>query len=212
MCSGATQPTFEEGRALSPAMAFQQTTYDKGKEGSSTSCTLVQSVRLWASWEHKRRAKRRGPQQPSALAGRIWPQVIRSCKIAGRRKVEEEEEKGDYSTSSLLCRASTLCWLLALGKRTLALPGALGMVQLAPCRAGGPPWAPHPLENQGERSWQEQVRKEDAPATNTPVKKPVPGHASAFGWRHLPISSHAGHASLQADPQTLPRCRTETKV
>lgn len=108
MCSGATQPTFEEGRALSPATVFQQTTFDKGKEGSSTSCTLVQSVRLWASWEHKQRAKRRGPQQPSALAGRIWPQVIRSCKIAGRRKGEEEEEKGDYSTSSLLCWASTL--------------------------------------------------------------------------------------------------------
>lgn len=109
MCSGAKQPTFEEGRALSPAMAFQRTTNDKGKEGSSTSCTLVQSVRLRASWEHNQQAKRRGPQQLSALAGRIWPQVIRSCEIAGRRKrEEEEEEEGDYSTSSLLCWASTL--------------------------------------------------------------------------------------------------------
>lgn len=91
MCSGATQPTFEEGHVLSPVMAFQWTMNDKGKEGSSTRCTLEQSVRLWASWEHNQQAKRRGL---SALVGRIWPQVIRSCEIAGRRK-GEEEEKGD---------------------------------------------------------------------------------------------------------------------
>lgn len=100
-------------------MAFQRTTNDKGKEASSTSCTLVQSVRLWASWKHNQRAKRRGPWQLSALADRIWPQVIRSCEITGRRKGEEEEkeeEKGNYLTSSLLCWASTLHWLLALKK------------------------------------------------------------------------------------------------
>lgn len=114
---------FEEGHILSLAMAFQQTTNDKDKEGSSTSCSLVQSVWLWASWEHNQRAKRRGPQQLSALVGRIWPQVIRSCGITGKKK-REEEEKGDYSTSSLLCWASTLRWLQALRK-------------LHPCPSGG---------------------------------------------------------------------------
>lgn len=53
---------------LSSAIAFQQTAKDKGEEGSSTSCTLVQSVRLWASWGHNHWAKSRGPWQLSTLA------------------------------------------------------------------------------------------------------------------------------------------------
>lgn len=65
MRSGATQPALEERHVLSSAIAFQQTAKDKGKEG-----TLVQSVRLWASWGHNHWAKSRGPWQLSTLARR----------------------------------------------------------------------------------------------------------------------------------------------
>lgn len=52
MCSGAM-----EGHVLSPAMSFQQTRSERGTEGSATSCTLVQSARLWASRERRQRPR-----------------------------------------------------------------------------------------------------------------------------------------------------------
>lgn len=72
----------------SPAVALQHVTHSRGKEGSSTSCTLVQSDGIHASSEDNQQAKSNGSRQLSTLVGKIWPQDIRSCKTAGRRKTE----------------------------------------------------------------------------------------------------------------------------
>lgn len=92
-CSGAV-----EGHVLSPAMSLQpaRSKRARGNE-TATSCTLVQSARLRAS--HEPAAKRRSPWQLSALT-HGQGLATRSCEMAGRRK--REEEKGEYSTSSLL--------------------------------------------------------------------------------------------------------------
>lgn len=92
MRSGATQPALEERCVLSPATAFQQTAKDKGEEGSSTSCTLVQSVRLWASWGHKHWAKSRGPWQLSTLAGRGLATSHPAKSLEGERGRRRERE------------------------------------------------------------------------------------------------------------------------
>lgn len=112
--------------------------------------------------------------------GRIWPQVTRPCEIAGRRKAEEE--KGDYSTSSLLRWAPALCWLPALRKWHRCLAGALAMVQCCTSTQGihltNPPGKPGRT-----RDWNKWEKRRTQPPTS-PVTMPIPRRASGFCWRH----------------------------
>lgn len=61
-----------------------------------------------------------------------------------------------------------------------------------PTTVTSPPSSPG---NLGRALTTRTSEKKRMPQPLTPaVKKPVPRHASGFGWRHLPISSYAGHA------------------
>lgn len=136
-----------QGLVLSPAVSPQQR---QGHGGSATSCTRSDGLGPAPAGSA---ASSQSPRQLSALRGRIWPRVTGSCEMAGRTK--GEEEKGDYSPSSVLRWAPALCW----GSGTVAwLAEAVLYIQ---------PSTSHPGKS-SESSGQEQGRKEDDPAANTP--------------------------------------------
>lgn len=131
--------------------------------------------------------------------GRIWPQVTRPCEIAGRRKAEEE--KGDYSTSSLLRWAPALCWLPALRKWHRCLAGGFGHGSVLHIHPGHPP--DQPPGKTRENSGLEQVGKEEDPATNIPSDDAHPQTCLRILLETLIHDLPAA--------QTLPCCSTETR-
>lgn len=140
--------------------------------------------------------------------GRIWSQVTRPCEIAGRRKAEEE--KGDYSISSLLRWAPALCWLPALRKWHRCLAGALAMVQPVLHIQPSTSTSAIPRKTR-ESSGPEHAGKEDDPATNTPVTMPIPRCASGFCWRRSSITAMHNLPAC-TDPSLLQQGQTKVQV
>lgn len=128
-----------------------------------------------------------------------------------RWKEKQKEEKGDYSTSSLLPWAPTLCWLPALRKWHRRLAGALATVQPVLYIQPSASTSPIPRENLGELR------------TGTSGKRGLPGHqhrqrrcpspAVPQDFAGDPIHhSYAGPASLHRPfPAAAQKLRTKLR-
>lgn len=193
-----------EGHVLSPAVSFQRTRRERGTEGSATSCTLVQSAWLWASRECHQwpRGEAHGSWVPSRAGfGHKSQDPVKLLEGERRRR------KRGIIPPPLCCagpQPSDGCRHWASG--TVAFHGlwlwfnqCLDPAQLVHLT--------HPPGKNREHAGQEQVGKEDDPATNTPCEDAHPQLCLRICWR-----PHPSQLCRTCQPaQTLPCCSTETR-